>query len=99
VPAVLEISRANADPVLDPSHPAHLNAYTYGFDNPIGSPDPTGLEPQLSECSGADDRLACEIWRLPSGENTIAHLEHCQSEWCRTGATPLAGPAQGRQDH
>ncbi|WP_328606858.1 polymorphic toxin-type HINT domain-containing protein [Amycolatopsis sp. NBC_00345] len=50
------------DPVLDLSQPAHLNAYTYGFDNPIGSPDPTGLEPQLSECDKADDRLACENW-------------------------------------
>jgi RHS repeat-associated protein len=48
------------DPVLDPSQPAHLNAYTYGFDNPIGSPDPTGLEPQSPECAKAEDRLACE---------------------------------------
>jgi RHS repeat-associated protein len=50
------------DPVLDPSQPAHLNAYTYGFDNPIGSPDPTGLEPMLDICgktTGASDSLDC----------------------------------------
>ncbi|MEV0065661.1 polymorphic toxin-type HINT domain-containing protein [Amycolatopsis sp. NPDC050768] len=50
------------DPLLDPMNPLHLNAYTYGFDNPIANTDPTGLEPQLSICSGVDDRLACENW-------------------------------------
>ncbi|WP_051171853.1 MULTISPECIES: RHS repeat-associated core domain-containing protein [unclassified Amycolatopsis] len=50
------------DPVLDPTNPLHFNAYTYGFDNPLANTDPTGLEPMLSECAGADDRLACENW-------------------------------------
>ncbi|MEV6823394.1 RHS repeat-associated core domain-containing protein [Amycolatopsis sp. NPDC051102] len=47
------------DPLLDPTKPAHLNAYTYGFDNPLANPDPTGLEPMLSTCHDADDRRAC----------------------------------------
>ncbi|MFB9932205.1 RHS repeat-associated core domain-containing protein [Amycolatopsis halotolerans] len=54
------------DPVLDPGRPAHLNAYTYGFDNPVGSPDPTGLEPALDVCFDAKtdkltsrDSLSC----------------------------------------
>ncbi|WIX79247.1 RHS repeat-associated core domain-containing protein [Amycolatopsis carbonis] len=50
------------DPLLDPMNPLHLNAYTYGFDNPIANTDPTGLEPMLDECRNADDRLACENW-------------------------------------
>jgi RHS repeat-associated protein len=40
------------DPVLDGSKPAHLNAYDYGFDNPIGNTDPSGLEPLNPECAG-----------------------------------------------
>lgn len=31
------------DPLLDPGKPAHLNAYTYGFGNPLANSDPTGL--------------------------------------------------------
>jgi RHS repeat-associated protein len=41
-----------ADPVLDGSKPAHLNAYDYGFDNPIANTDPSGLEPLPIECKG-----------------------------------------------
>lgn len=42
-----------ADPILDGSKPAHLNAYDYGFDNPIGNTDPSGLEPLIDECRHA----------------------------------------------
>ncbi|MEQ0558838.1 RHS repeat-associated core domain-containing protein [Amycolatopsis sp. NEAU-NG30] len=47
------------DPLLEPGNPAHLNAYTYGFDNPLANPDPTGLEPMLDTCKNAEDRRAC----------------------------------------
>jgi len=30
------------DPVLDPANPLDLNAYAYGYGNPVGNADPTG---------------------------------------------------------
>jgi RHS repeat-associated protein len=33
----------SADPLLNPSDPAHLNAYTYAENNPTTNSDPTGL--------------------------------------------------------
>lgn len=38
-------SFTTTDPLLDPTIPAHLNAYSYAYDNPISSADPTGLAP------------------------------------------------------
>jgi RHS repeat-associated protein len=36
----------SVDPVLDVSIPAHLNAYSYGFNNPVTFSDASGLEPK-----------------------------------------------------
>jgi RHS repeat-associated protein len=47
------------DPILDTDKPSHLNAYSYGFGNPVSNSDPSGLEPMLSGCVNAVDRLAC----------------------------------------
>ncbi|MEO6700340.1 MAG: restriction endonuclease fold toxin [Jatrophihabitantaceae bacterium] len=32
-----------ADPILDTGNPQSINGYAYGSNNPVGSPDPTGL--------------------------------------------------------
>ncbi|GIG88574.1 type IV secretion protein Rhs [Plantactinospora endophytica] len=40
----------SVDQVLDPANPMQLNAYGYGFNNPVTFSDPSGLAP----CSGPD---------------------------------------------
>ncbi|MEV4352142.1 polymorphic toxin-type HINT domain-containing protein [Actinoplanes sp. NPDC049596] len=41
----------SVDPVIDVSNPAQLNAYAYGWQNPISNPDPSGLMP----CRNCED--------------------------------------------
>jgi RHS repeat-associated protein len=41
------------DPILTPSDPQDLNAYTYAADNPTTNSDPTGQSSSCSSCQGA----------------------------------------------
>ncbi|MFD9890121.1 polymorphic toxin-type HINT domain-containing protein [Amycolatopsis sp. NPDC059027] len=70
-----------ADPVLDTDNPAHLNAYTYGYGNPIGNPDPSGLEPMLSSCANADDRLACANYGYTGSTGSDSFYNDYRMSW------------------
>lgn len=40
------------DPITDPNNPQQNTGYAYGHNNPVNSPDPSGLAPRSDGCGG-----------------------------------------------
>jgi len=67
----------SVDPVLDVSVPAHFNAYSYAFNNPMTFSDPSGEKPKLGKSSAAGTGTT-----TPPPSTSWAALSACQDVWC-----------------
>lgn len=54
-------SFVSVDPLLDPLRPAHFNAYSYGWNNPVTWDDPSGLAPTVQFDGGVAGKYRPEV--------------------------------------
>jgi RHS repeat-associated protein len=68
----------SADPILAPQDPVETNGFQYADNDPVSLADPTGMDPAMRQCVGAD-MVACENYyygggSTPSGKGIGAYL-------------------------
>jgi RHS repeat-associated protein len=61
----------SVDSVLDPSNPAQNNGYSYGWNDPVANPDPSGLRPEDESGRGIKGN---DLHDWEGTENQATHL-------------------------